>query len=171
MQRPHHPRTSLFSGMFPAEGWMTFTHEQILGKNSYMYLLGGHHHAVTQAPTLCQAAMPAQHSQCRTPLRDFLLFLFIFSCRSEFCCAHSCTRADCPKPAERCIWERAAADGIKQAALLVETVNAKEEEHNRSRKYGNEPLPQQHSPVVPTVLSFQLLEETGKMELVLYRGR
>lgn len=38
-------------------------------------------------------------------------------------------------------------------------VNTKKE-HNQGRKYGNEPLPQEHNLVFPTVLSFQLLAET-----------
>lgn len=50
-------------------------------------------------------------------------------------------------------------------------VNAKKEEHNQSRKYGNEPLPQEHNLVFPTVLSWQLLAEPGEKESVLYRGR
>lgn len=39
-------------------------------------------------------------------------------------------------------------------------------EHNQDRKYGNEPLTQEHNPAFPTVLSFQLLAETEGTEFM-----
>lgn len=55
-------------------------------------------------------------------LTEYLWGMFV-------CTAHNCAESECPKTAELCLItsrRKAAADGVKQAAFLVEMANTKE---------------------------------------------
>lgn len=84
---PGHSHTSLLSSLFPVKAVLTHI-KNILGKNTYLYLLKD----ITPR-SLSPHALPSANANPAWPLQNTSkMHRFHFSCGLEFCCAHNCPK-------------------------------------------------------------------------------